>query len=306
MKYFLIEQTLRETGEEECLSGKADYVIICKPEEWPGIQTKLGIEIDLDLDFEENHVTKAEVDIDALTGSFAIPDRLALQGPDHTFSFVLDERGIIFVDAQDHALHYIEKGVNRKKWKFPTLERFLYDFLEGIVDGDLTMLEHYETRLTEIEAQIMNDEAVNVMEHLNRIRGDLLALRAHYEQLLDLGQELNENENGFFDPENLRYFDMFCARIIRLQDFTTNLREISVQVRDLHQTQLSVKQNTIMTILTVATVIFTPLTLIAGWYGMNFKYMPELNWKYSYPVLTLICIVIVIASLIYFKKKKWL
>ena len=306
MRYFLIEQTLRETDENECLSGKADFVIVCKPEEWPQIQAKLGIEIDLDLDFDENHVTKAEVNVDALTGSFAIPDRLALQEPDHTFSFVLDERGIIFVDEADNAMHYIEKGISKKKWKFPTLERFLYDFLEGIVDGDLSMLEHYEKRLTELEDQIMDSNPLNVMEHLNRIRGDLLALRAHYEQLLDLGQELNENENGFFDPENLRYFDMFCARIARLQDFTTNLREISVQVRDLHQTQLSVKQNTIMTILTVVTVIFTPLTLITGWYGMNFVYMPELSFKYSYPIVAVVCLVIAVGSLIYFKLKKWL
>ncbi len=61
-----------------------------------------------------------------------------------------------------------------------------------------------------------------------------------------------------------------------------------------------------MTILTVITSIFLPLTLIAGWYGMNFRYMPELNWPWSYPIVFVVCIVIVVACLIFFKKKKWL
>ena len=61
-----------------------------------------------------------------------------------------------------------------------------------------------------------------------------------------------------------------------------------------------------MTVLTVITSIFMPLTLIAGWYGMNFKYMPELDWKWSYPVVTGVCLLIVIIALIFFKKKKWL
>ncbi|MBQ1393912.1 MAG: magnesium transporter CorA, partial [Lachnospiraceae bacterium] len=69
---------------------------------------------------------------------------------------------------------------------------------------------------------------------------------------------------------------------------------------------LDVKQNRIMTVLTVVTTIFMPLTLIAGWYGMNFKYMPELETNMGYPVVIAVSLSIVIVSLIYFKKKKWL
>ena len=61
-----------------------------------------------------------------------------------------------------------------------------------------------------------------------------------------------------------------------------------------------------MTVLTVVTTIFMPLTLIVGWYGMNFRYMPELNYEWSYPVVIVLSILIVVISLIFFKKKKWL
>ncbi|MGX8704625.1 MAG: magnesium transporter CorA family protein, partial [bacterium] len=218
------------------------------------------------------HMTKAEVNIDSLTGSFSIPDRKEPQTRDFEFSFAMDEKGIVFIDDAGYSLRFIEPLVWKKRWKYPGLERFLYDFLENILSGDLTFLESLEKRLSRVEDRILDSEGAEVLEDVARIRGDLLAMRTHYEQLLDLGQELDENENGFFKEENLRYFSMFCARIMRLQDYVTTLREISVQVRDLYQSQLSEKQNRIMTILTVVTTIFTPLTLVTGWYGMNFKY----------------------------------
>ena len=77
-------------------------------------------------------------------------------------------------------------------------------------------------------------------------------------------------------------------------------------IHDLYQSQLDVRQNRIMGLLTIVTTVFTPLTLITGWYGMNFKYMPELEYRISYPIVILLCIVIVISCLAFFKKKKWL
>ena len=141
---------------------------------------------------------------------------------------------------------------------------------------------------------------------MNDIRGNLLDLRVHYEQLIDLAQELQENENGFFREENLRYFNMFTERVIRLQATVTGQREYVTQLRDLIQSQLEERQNRIMTVLTVITSIFLPLTLIAGWYGMNFRYMPELDWRWSYPVVLVVSVLIVVFCLVLFKKKKWM
>ena len=92
----------------------------------------------------------------------------------------------------------------------------------------------------------------------------------------------------------------------RLSETAGVLRDYIMQLRDLSQSELAVRQNHIMTILTVITAIFMPLTLIAGWYGMNFRYMPELEWKFSYPAVFIVCLLIAVLSLWYFKKKKWL
>ena len=143
-------------------------------------------------------------------------------------------------------------------------------------------------------------------EQINTIRGEIRNLRVHYEHLLDFSQELEENENNFFKHDNLRYFRLFSNRIERLRDSTIAIADHTVQIRDVYNSHLEIKQNRIMTILTVVTTIFMPLTLIAGWYGMNFRYMPELDAIWGYPVIIFVSILIVVGSLLFFKKKKWL
>ena len=165
-------------------------------------------------------------------------------------------------------------------------------------------MQRYERELEGIEREIMDDAEEAHIQRNNEIRGDIRDLRIHYEQLLDFGQELEENENGFFEEDNIRYFHMFSSRVDRLYNAATHLRDYTIQLNDLYQSQLDVKQNRIMTVLTVVTTIFMPLTLIVGWYGMNFKFMPELESRYGYPVVIGLSVFIVVASLAYFKIKK--
>ena len=99
---------------------------------------------------------------------------------------------------------------------------------------------------------------------------------------------------------------LFMNRIMRRHDSAVSLRDHTIQVRDLYNSQLEASQNRTMTLLTVITTIFMPLTLIAGWYGMNFRYMPELEWELGYPFIFVVSILIVVICLIIFRKKKWL
>ncbi len=166
------------------------------------------------------------------------------------------------------------------------------------------MLESFETRLEHMEDDILAGKLDKTVEQLNEIRGDLLELRTHYEQLIDLGQELQENENHFFAPDNLRYFKLITNRLERYRDQVVSLREYSMQVRDLYQTQIDVRQNKTMAVLTIITTIFFPLSIVTGWYGMNFAHMPELSYKWAYPAVAGVCLLIVITELVIFKIKK--
>lgn len=304
--FFAIEETLKEVDRKELKKSGKQFVAVLSFEEWKEKKDSFEMGIDIEPDLSEIFLTKAEVNYDSLTGSFAIPDRKNPSGDDLKFAFVLDEKGVVFIDDNDTALNII-KGVQRtKKWKLPSLERFLYDFLDQIVKDDLRLMENYENELDSMEQSIIDGEENLPSGRLNDIRSDIRYLRIHYEQLMDLAAEFEENENGFFKIENLRYFRLFINRAERLHEQSMSLRDYTMQLRDLYKAHLDLKQNRIMTVLTVVTTIFMPLTLIVGWYGMNFRYMPELDSHWGYPITIVVSVVIVVVSLLFFKKKKWL
>lgn len=303
--FYLIDQTLEKVDVQGTYKGNKQYVAVLTMDKWLEQRDNFDMGIEQDIDLTEIYNSKAEVNFDSLTGNFLIPDRTDFYKEDK-FAFALDEKGIVFIDDSGKAEALIEKISMKKRWKWPSMERFLYDFLEQIVHDDLRLMESYERELSQIEKDIAEKGEDADIARVNDIRGDIRDLRIHYEQLMDMSQELEENENGFFKEENLRYFRMFTSRMERLADRSTYLRDYTVQLSDIYQMKLEDKQNGIMTVLTVVSTIFMPLTLIVGWYGMNFKYMPELDYPIAYPIVGVVCILIIVASLLYFKKKKLL
>ena len=306
MSYYLLEENMRACSAEELFRDGKQYVAVLTTPEWQRERDRFDMGIELEPDARNIHNTKAEVNYDSLTGTFQLPDRENLTGRDYRFAFALDEKGIVFIDDSGKAEQMIEAIRRVKRWREPSLERFLYDFLEQIVDADLPIMERYEAELDRIEDKLLSSDGQNDLARVNEIRSDIRELLVHYEQVIDMTQELEENENGFFSEKNLRYMHLFMNRMARRHDSAVSLRDHTMQVRDLYNAQLEAQQNRTMTLLTVVTTIFMPLTLIAGWYGMNFRNMPELESPIGYPAVIAVSIVIVTVSLIFFKKKKWL
>ena len=306
MNYYLIKESLYPCQAEDIKTADCQFAAVLTSAEWEAQKDSFDMGIDIEPDPSDIHSIKAEVNYDSLTGSFFIPDRNNLSGESEKFAFALDEKGIVFIDDSGAAEKIIAQLRRSKKWRLPSLERFLYDFLEQIVRNDRELLEQYDRELDEIELGIISENAGADTNRVNEIRSEIRDLRVHYEQLLDFSQELEENENSFFKHENLRYFRLFSNRIERLRDTTVAIGDHAAQIRDIYKSQLDIKQNRIMTVLTIVTTVFMPLTLIAGWYGMNFNFMPELDSQWGYPVVIIASVVIVAGSLLFFKKKKWL
>ena len=149
--YYLIKKTLEECTQADCFANDTQYVAILTAAEWEQQEEAFDLGIDLDLNLNEINNTKVEVNIDSLTGTFLIPNRENLSGDGARFAFVLDEKGIIFIDDGDTASHIVEKIKRSRQWQLPCLERFVYDFLEQIVHGDMRMMEKTETELNQIE-----------------------------------------------------------------------------------------------------------------------------------------------------------
>lgn len=142
--YYLIENTLKECPGIPAKESNIPYVAILTPEQWQKEKGVLDLGIDMDFETLDIHTTMAEVNYNSITGSFAIPFEKNGNVDFKKFAFVIDENSIIFIDKENTVENIISKISLTRKWRMPSLERFIYDFLEEIIADDLTILERYE------------------------------------------------------------------------------------------------------------------------------------------------------------------
>lgn len=243
--------------------------------------------------------------------SFGIINIINLQEINHNrdrIGFVIKKDQFILIkikDDDDSTMTSFENAVDRFAHS-ATLEKVIYGILEKLLSNGNEVLEKIESNIMEMEKGIINGKYDRSLEHrIYAIRKTLTITKNYYEQLVDIGEELQNNENNLFDGD-LRYFKLFTDKSNRLSSNTQILIESLVHLRETLDATVSYSQNNIMKLFTVVTSVFMPLTLIVGWYGMNFKYMPELQWKYSYAILVGICLILVAIIIYIFKKKKFL
>ena len=186
-------------------------------------------------------------------------------------------------------------------------QQLLYRFFAGLCKDDMAYLEKLEARINEGESVILEGRAKeDAPKRISAWRRELLRLKRYYEQLDTIFDEVCDNDNGLLAEDILRRLAVLGRRTDRYLQKVCSLQELVAQLREAYQSQLSIQQNELMKLFTVVTVIFLPLSLLAGWYGMNFSGMPELRWRYGYPAVIALSVLIVAWLLWYFRKNKWL
>ncbi|MBR6478130.1 MAG: magnesium transporter [Lachnospiraceae bacterium] len=186
----------------------------------------------------------------------------------------------------------------------PSNERSMYLFFKNLFKGDTKFLEELEDRVSTLDDTVIHDGSETVREQIVDTRYAILRLKKYYEQFEEIFDELCDNDNGMISEDYLTYFDILNNRCSRLERQVIDLKEYIVQVRESYQAQIDIEQNRLMKVFTLMTSIFLPLTLIAGWYGMNLQ-MPEFTWKYGYVFVITVCAIVCIVWAIVFKKKGW-
>ena len=298
--YYSLNESLKPYERPEELSGP--FVSIINSSRWQELSQSLDPECDIEgIEEDYGKLTKAIFDHDSIRGTFLVPDT---DNTEHFFGFFLDKQRVVFID-DGNFVSSILKSMSRKKSSFSTSTfRFLYDFMDDLTEDDIDFFTKLETELDAMENELSRKVQISSVR-LAEIRSIIRKYMICYEQLENVLSEMIENENGLFDQELIQYLMFYLDRVKRLYDFASNIREYSQEIRDLRKDMIDMRQNDVNTAIAVVTTIFLPLNLIAGWYGMNFRNMPELQWHYSYYVIIAISLTIVIVMLIYFKKKKW-
>ena len=302
MYYFLRGDGLAET-DGKGFDRARESLAVFTTAEWRQ-EMELQDAFRLNMGHDSVHFCKLERHDNYLFGTFQIP-RHGQEG-EHNFAVYLLAGKLIFVDDEGLAEHVIGKLRNQKMKKGYGLGRFLFDFLMYIIEGDILYLAQLEHEITEIEEKVLRDKMDGFHVKMLRVKKEISGLYRYYTQLQDVGETLGDNSLELFDKDELQLYEIFTDRVERLQSETQVLREYAMQVQDVYQSEISIRQNAIMKVLTVVTTIFLPLTLIAGWYGMNFKYMPELAWEYGYPAAVGLSVIVVLVCLWIFRKKKYI
>lgn len=188
-----------------------------------------------------------------------------------------------------------------------TLEKLIFAFFDNLIKKDGSAINERAFEITKLEEYVLKDKATDKFNFLLlNMKQELLILRSFYEQLIDVGEALDDNENEIFEESDLRYLLNFTDRVKRQRENLDMLRSSVDHLQDAYSAYLDVKSNQIMTFFTVVTTIFFPLTLIVGWYGMNFTNMPELTWKYGYLFVIILSVSVVAVLTFIMKKRKWL
>ncbi|MGB7605234.1 MAG: CorA family divalent cation transporter [Lutisporaceae bacterium] len=244
-------------------------------------------------------------------GVLNVIEEIDLQFESKELNFYITERYLIFVSKEKNELiENIKNELNQNSMRTSTytinLSKILYMLLDKLTSKDNFNLKDIENSIAELEEQVISGIERDFTKDIIQLRKQLLYLKRHYEPLIDIAEGLEENENGLIDEGTIRFFSILVNRIERLNSNVIHLRDYVTQVRDAYQAQVDIKLSKTMKLFTVVTTIFLPLTLLAGWYGMNFKFMPELGWIFGYPFVIGLSLFVVVVCLVYFKRHNYL
>lgn len=182
----------------------------------------------------------------------------------------------------------------------------LYALLDIIVDKYFVVMEDFGDRLDDLEDETLENPDKTLLEKVYLLKRDLISIRNVLWPMRNTISSISKNEYDIIDGNTIYYFRDIYDHIIQIIDINETYREIASSMLEIYLSSIGNKTNDVMKVLTIYSTIFIPLTFIAGVYGMNFKYMPELYWKYSYASFWVISIIITVYSVRFFKKKGWM
>ena len=207
-------------------------------------------------------------------------------------------------DAFDMIRNRIRQGKGRIRKM--GADYLAYCLIDAVVDLYFVILEKIGDRIESLEEELINDPSKKTMQILHAMKREMIFLRKSVWPMRELINNFERSENKLIKKPTRLFLRDLYDHTIRVIDTVETFRDLLSGMMDVYLSSVSNRMNEIMKVLTIITTIFIPLTFIAGVYGMNFDYLPELHWRYSYYVLWAIMILIAAGMIVYFKKRKWL
>jgi magnesium transporter len=202
----------------------------------------------------------------------------------------------------------LRERITSSKGRIRTLgpDHLAYALVDIIIDSYFVILEHYGEDIETLEEAISAKPSPQDLENINSFKREMLFLRKSVWPLREMLSSLIREESPLISSSVLTYLRDVYDHCVQIIDTVEILREVLSGLHDFYLSSLSHKMNEVMKVLTIVGTIFIPLSFFAGVYGMNFAHMPELAWRWAYPVFWLFILTAAGAMLVYFRQRKWL
>ena len=220
-------------------------------------------------------------------------------GPNYVFSFQ-ESGGDVFDQIRERLR--TGKGRLRKMGA----DYLAYTLVDAIVDYYFVILEKLGERIELLEEELVAHPRTETLKEIHTLKREMIFLRKAVWPLREVISSLQRGESPLVQKTTGIYLRDVYDHTIQVIDTIETFRDILSGVLDIYLSSVSNRLNSVMKVLTIIATVFMPLTFLAGVYGMNFKYMPELEWRWGYPVTWAVMAAIGVAMLVYFRKKKWL
>lgn len=225
-------------------------------------------------------------------------------------SIVLGKNYVItFQEAGGDVFEGVRERLSKAKGRIRSrgADYLAYALLDAIVDNYFVVVEEMSDKIEAMEENLINarpnDDTTLEIQELKRT---MLRIRRAVNPLREVVSRLEKVDHVLVQKQTISYIRDLYDHIIQVSENIEIYREMTWGLMDMYMTTISNKMNEVMKVLTIMASIFIPLTFIAGIYGMNFEYMPELQYKYSYPILIGVMVILLLLMLFYFKRKRWL
>jgi magnesium transporter len=181
-----------------------------------------------------------------------------------------------------------------------------YCLIDTVVDNYFAVLEKLAEKIEALEEDVVTDPSRQTLQEIHGLKTDMIYLRKSIWPLREVVNTLGRGESALIKDATLPYLRDVYDHTIHAIDTMETLRDIISGTLDIYLSSVNNRLNEIMKVLTIIATIFMPLTFLSGWYGMNFKDMPELAWRWGYPMVIGIAIIMATGMFVYFKRKNWL
>lgn len=225
-------------------------------------------------------------------------------------SFVLGKHYVLsFQESDGDVFDAVRNRISTAKGRIRTMgaDYLLYALMDAVVDHYFYILEELGERIEGLENELfIQEEPENVTQEIQNLKREILRIRRAILPLREVVNRLEKSEHKLIAKKTQDYLRDLYDHIIQVSENVEIYRDMIWSLMDMYMTTISNKMNEVMKVLTIIATIFIPLTFMAGIYGMNFENIPELSYKYGYFVLWGVMILVFLAMLYYFRRKKWL